>query len=131
MCIYTYTIYQRNIYIYLYYISDIYIYHSHHIYIYKDINIYIYISTCTIFAQVEHRYFQPGKITPAVREASVSRHNGGKLRTPLRYLHTIVLRWSEGFQGGPELGRHTVETPVSPTGRLIVVFFSVAGYLLI
>ena len=48
-------------------------------------------------------------LTSAGRKTSVSRHNGDQLRAPLRPIKTIVLWWSEGLQGGPQLGPHYVE----------------------
>ena len=39
----------------------------------------------------------------AVRETSVSRHDGVKLRVPLKPLNRIVLWWSGGFQGALNL----------------------------
>ena len=41
-----------------------------------------------------------GKITSAVRETSVSRHNGSTIMSPFKPLNTIVLSWSEGVSGG-------------------------------
>ena len=43
------------------------------------------------------------KVTSAVRKASVSRHNRGKIIVSLEPPSTIVLCWSEGFQESPVL----------------------------
>ena len=56
------------------------------------------------------------KLPSALRETSVS-HDGGLIKGPLIRPHnTIVLCWSEGFQGDPHWGR---ETPQS-LGQLYV-----------
>ena len=44
--------------------------------------------------------------------AGPSQHNGAQLMAPPEPLITIVLCWSEGFQGGSQLGSYDVETLV-------------------
>ena len=39
------------------------------------------------------------KLASAARETSVSWHNGGSIKGPLKLLNTTVLWWSNGFQG--------------------------------
>ena len=54
----------------------------------------------------------------AVRETSVSRHNGGRIRAPLKLLNNSAAMYGR-FQGGSQLGPH------DPKKRLIGVVFPV------
>ena len=45
------------------------------------------------------------KFTLAVREISVSWHNGGPIKGPLKPFDAIVLWWTRGFQGHPMMPR--------------------------
>ena len=49
------------------------------------------------------------KLASPVRETGLFRHNGGPIEHPFKPLNMIVLRWSEGFQGVPQLGLHDGE----------------------
>ena len=52
------------------------------------LDIYLWLSEASIL----------DKLTLAVRETGVSRHNGIQLRNPLKPHNTLVLWWSNGFQ---------------------------------
>ena len=62
------------------------------------------------------------KVTLAVREAGVSRHNGGSIEILLKLLNTIVLWWSDGFQGTRNGPTWCLDTPVSQTPLVVAVF---------
>ena len=82
-----------------------------HIYLY----IYIYIGLGYWWNTNYEIPCQKKNLTSAVLETTVSRHNGGKLRIPLKPPNTIVLRRFEGFQGGPQLGLYDAESLFSDT----------------
>ena len=58
----------------------------------------------------KHKKNRPEKTISTVRETIAPLGiMGDQLRTPLKPLNTIVLRWSEGLHGCPQLGPHDAE----------------------
>ena len=66
---------------------------------------------CHIFDQICWRKWRNvmsrlGKITSAVRLTGASRSNEAPIGTPFKVFNTIVMWWSEGFQGGHQSSPH-------------------------
>ena len=61
------------------------------------------------------------KLSSAVRETALSRHNGGLIEGPLIPPNITVLWWPDRFQGDPQLGSHDAERRLS-LGQLYVCF---------
>ena len=55
-------------------------------------------------------------------------HNGGKLEAVFKLFNTILIWWSKGLQGGPQLGLRDAEKCFRTAPRLITVVF-LRGFL--